>query len=347
MKRWKFFTNACLTVIMAAALSGCGSNASPQNGRSAPNAGPAPDQSASDITELTIGLDWYPNAVHSFLLAAEQQGYFREEHLNVHLQMPSDANDPLKLAAANQLDLAISYQPQIIQARSEGLPVVSIAALVQHPLNAVMVRSESGIESPKDLAGKSIGFPSMPLDESIVRNMVKTDGGDDSGLTFTDVGFDLIPALTGKQVDAIVGGYINHEQLLLEKNGVSLKVFKPTDFGIPDYYELVLATSDETLNKKQPALAAFLRAARKGQAYVNAHPEEALNLLLSKQAQEFPLDEQVEKQSLHILLPLMQSADASFGSQTEANWQTLSDWMYAEKLIGQPVQADAVMKQID
>ncbi|MCK9906750.1 ABC transporter substrate-binding protein, partial [Frankia sp. Cpl3] len=103
------------------------------------------------------------------------------------------------------VDLAISYQPQVVQARAEDIPVVSIAALVRHPLNVIMVRKESGITSPKELAGKNIGYPSAPLDESIVRNVVKADGGDDTGLKFTDIGFDIVPALTAKKVDAVVG----------------------------------------------------------------------------------------------------------------------------------------------
>jgi putative hydroxymethylpyrimidine transport system substrate-binding protein len=248
--------------------------------------------------------------------------------------------------AAGKVDMAISYQPQVVQARSEDIPVVSIAAIVRHPLNVIMTRKDSGINNPKDLAGKNIGYPSIPLDESIVRNVVKKAGGDDSGLKFTDIGFDIVPALTAKKVDAVVGGYINHEQLILEKNGVPVNVFKPSDFGVPDYYELVIATSDDTLSKKQKALEAFLRAAAKGQDYVAKHKEKALELLLSKQAKEFPLEADIETKSLEMLLPLMDAGDQPFGSQTVESWQTLIDWMKQEQLIKKDVKADDVMKNL-
>lgn len=176
--------------------------------------------------------------------------------------------------------------------------------------------------------------------------MVKHTGADDSGISFTDIGFDIVPALTGKKVDAVVGGYKNHEQLILEKNGIPVNVFAPTDFGVPDYYELVLATSDDTLGQKQQAIEAFLRAAGKGQKYVQENKEKALDLLLSKQANEFPLEKDIETKSLDILLPLMDAKDKPFASQTTESWQTLIDWMKKEKLIAQDVKVEEVMRDL-
>ncbi|CAM3552203.1 MULTISPECIES: ABC transporter substrate-binding protein [Brevibacillus] len=300
----------------------------------------------TQATELTVALDWYPNAVHSFLYAAQEQGYFKDENLNVHLQMPSDSNDPLKMVAAGQVDLAISYQTQLVAARAEGIPVLSVAALVRHPLNAIMTRKDSGLDSPEKLAGKAIGYPSIPFNESIVRTAVKHAGGDDSGLSFVDIGFDIVPALTGKKVDAVVGGYINHEQLILEKNGIELHVFPPTEFGVPDYYELVLTTSDDQYEQKKAVIEAFMRAAAKGQQYVKDNPKAALDLLLAKQAQEFPLEEDIETKSLETLLPLMDAEDKPFGYQTEESWQTLIDWMKEKSLITGEVKADQVMRNL-
>lgn len=90
--------------------------------------------------------------------------------------MPADSNDALKLVAANQIDLALSYQPQVLMARSENIPVRSIAAIVRHPLNHLMVPQAGDIHSPKDLTGKQIGYSSIPLYEAMIRTMIQNDG---------------------------------------------------------------------------------------------------------------------------------------------------------------------------
>ncbi|GLX68774.1 ABC transporter substrate-binding protein [Paenibacillus glycanilyticus] len=296
--------------------------------------------------ELTVLLDWYPNAVHTFLYAAEEEGYFAEEGLTVKLQTPADTNDALKLVATGKADLALSYQTQVAVARSEDIPVVSVGAIVRHPLNQLFVSEGTGITTPKDLEGKKIGYPSLPLDEAMVNTMVKADGGDPSKLNYVDIGWDLIPAMTTKRVDGIIGGYINHEKLLLEKEGEKLVAFNPADYGVPDYYELVLTASEKELGSNSDAIKRFLAAAAKGQAYTASHPDEALKLLLDKQSSDFPLDADIEKQSLDILLPLMDAGNEPFGSQSAESWNGIIGWLTEHGQIKKPVKAEDAFRNL-
>nr|WP_224753576.1 ABC transporter substrate-binding protein [Paenibacillus terricola] len=296
-------------------------------------------ESSSGETELTVLLDWYPNAVHTFLYAAEEQGYFKEAGLKVNLVTPADTNDALKLVATGKADLALSYQMQVAIARAEDIPVVSVGAIVRHPLNQLMVLDSDNISSPKDLVGQKIGYPSIPLDQAIVNTMVRTDGGDPSKLGYTDVSWDLIPSMTTKRVDAIIGGYINHEKLLLEKDGVKVTAFDPAKFGVPDYYELVLTASEDELKGKGDAIKRFVEASARGQQYTKEHPAEALQLLLDKQNSEFPLDADIEKKSLDILLPLMDAGEEPFGSQSEQSWTTVIQWLTEHGQLSKEVKA--------
>ncbi|MFF2484707.1 ABC transporter substrate-binding protein [Paenibacillus sp. NPDC058071] len=294
--------------------------------------------------ELTVLLDWYPNAVHTFLYAAEEQGYFAEEGLKVKLQTPADTNDALKLVAAGKADLALSYQMQVAVSRSEDIPVVSVAAIVRHPLNQLFATESSGIERPSDLIGRKIGYPSIPLYEAYVRTMAEADGSDQEKLRFTDVGWDLIPAMSTGQVDAIIGGYINHEKLLLEKEGVKLRTFNPVDYGVPDYYELVLTASESGAEQKAGAIAKFIRAAAKGQAYTENNPDEALQVLLNKQNEMFPLDPEIEKASLGVLLPLMNAGSEPFGSQSLDSWNSVIEWLDRQGLLSKPIKAEEAFR---
>ncbi|MEQ8199666.1 MAG: ABC transporter substrate-binding protein, partial [Clostridiaceae bacterium] len=169
-----------------------------------------------ELKEVTVLLDWYPNAVHSFLYAAEEQGYFKEEGLKVKFITPAGTDDGIKMVAADKADFAISYPKQVILARGENIPVKSVGAIVRSALNQLMVRKDSGVKTLKDLEGKKVGYPSFDIDKETVMTMVKEAGGDPSKINFVDVGYDLMPAIETKRVDAIIGGYINHEKILLE-----------------------------------------------------------------------------------------------------------------------------------
>lgn len=286
---------------------------------------------------LTLMLDWYPNAVHSFLYVAQEKGYFQEEGVEVEILMPAETNDPLRLAAAKQVDIAFSYQPQVVLAWSEGLPLVSVAAVVQHPLNTLMVLADSPVQSPRDLEGKTVGYPSLALDESITKTMVQADGGDPDQVQFLDIGWDLIPGLVTQRADAVIGGFINHEKVLLEREGYEVRLFPFTEYGVPDYYELVLVMHPEVLSDKREQVEAFWRAAKRAQQEVEAHPEEALAILFANQEQSFPLEEDIEQRSLEILLPLMKPEAGDFGHQDAQKWQEVADWLYGLGSISQPI----------
>jgi putative hydroxymethylpyrimidine transport system substrate-binding protein len=333
MKSRKWNKGAWLSMALAVVLigvTGCTSN----------------KETESAETELTVLLDWYPNAVHTFLYAAEEQGYYKEAGLKVKLQTPADTNDALKLVATGKADLALSYQMQVALSRSEDIPIVSVGAIVRHPLNQLLVLESTGIHSPKDLVGKKIGYPSLPLDQAIVNTMVKSDGGNPDKLSYTDVGWDLIPAMTTKKVDGIIGGYVNHEKLLLEKEGKKLLTFDPSHYGVPDYYELVLTASEDGLKSKSPAIKKFLEASAKGQDYTVNHPAEALQILLDKQSKEFPLDAEVEKKSLDILLPLMDAGKEPFASQSEQSWSSIIDWLMKQGQMKKDIKAEQAFRNL-
>jgi len=309
-------------------------------------AAPKATEKEQQLDELTVLLDWYPNAVHSFLFAAESQGYFEEAGLHVKLQTPADTNDAIKLVAAGKADLAISYQMQVAISRGEDIPIVSVAALVRHPLNQLFILDDKKVERPMDLAELKIGYPSIPLYESFVKTMFAHDGGDPSQLTFVDIGWDLIPAMTTGRVDAIIGGYVNHEKLLLEKEDVKLKTFIPSEYGVPDYYELVLTASEKGIEQKGDVFKRFIEAATRGFEYTMEHPSEALQYLLDKQSDNFPLDAEIEQQSLAILLPLMDAGTEAFGKQSEQSWQHAIDWLVEQGQLKKDIEAKDAFRNL-
>ncbi|WNF38728.1 ABC transporter substrate-binding protein [Bacillaceae bacterium IKA-2] len=301
----------------------------------------------TELAEVDIMLDWYPNAVHSYLYAAIENGYFEDEGIKVNIQFPANPTDPINLVAAGQITLGISYQPDVVIARgNQDVPIKAIAAIVRSPLNHTVFLEDSVINSPIDLEGKTVGYPGIPLNEALIKTMVETDGGDYDKVTMIDVGFELGSSLTTERVDAVTGAYINHEVPVLKHKGFETRYFNPVDYGVPSFYELVIVTNDDTWNERQADIEAFWRGATKGYEFMKNNPEDALAILLSNQNEaNFPLVEEVETQSLEILLPKMESA-LGFGSQDEAAWQETVDWMLELGLLNQAPSLDDIFVNI-
>ena len=321
-----------LSILMVFVLLLCGCSTNNNNGNS------------NKLKELDVVLDWYPNALHAFMYVAIEKGYYEEEGLKVNIQFPSNSNDAISLVAAGQADIGLYYQQDVIQARTkQNVPVKSIGAVVQGPLNIVLSLKEKNITTAEDLVGKTIGYAGTELSEALIRSIMNDVGADYSDVTMIDVGFDLMSSMTTGNVDATIGCLVNHEVPQMEEEGFSVNWFDLDEYGVPTYYEGVFLANDDAIQNDSETLKAFLRASAKGFADMKANPEEALQILLANQNEEnFPLSETVERKSMEVLLPMMETADAAFLSQSDECWQENIDWMLDQGLISETVDLDEV-----
>ena len=302
-----------------------------------------------ELKELDVVLDWYPNALHAFMYVAIEKGYYEEEGLKVNIQFPSNANDAISLVAAGQADIGLYYQQDVIQARAEqDVPVKSIGAVVQSPLNIILSLQEKEITSPEDLVGKTIGYAGTELSEALIRSIMEYVGADYSDVTMVDVGFDLMSSMTTGNVDATIGCLVNHEVPQMEEEGFEVNWFDLDEYGVPTYYEGIFLANDETIANDPDTLSAFLRASAKGFADTKQDPEGALETLLANQNEEnFPLSKTVEERSMETLLPVMETTDAVFLSQSDECWQENIDWMLSQGLISESVDLDEVRVNLE
>lgn len=308
------------------------------------------DKEASTNEEektVSIMLDWYPNAVHSYLYVAKEKGYFEEENLNVEFQFPANPTDPLTLAASGKVTMGLYYQPDVIMAKAnEDIPIKAVAAVVREPLNHVVYREDNPIQSPKELVDKKVGYPGIPINEALVKTIVEHDGGNYDDLEMINVEFELGSSLISEQVDAVSGMFVNHEVPLLRSQGYEVDYINPVDYGVPSYYEVVAVTSDDTWEADQEAIEAFWRAARKGFDYMVENPEDALDILLNNQDQaNFPLDKEVETESMNILLPKMKSEDG-FATQEISSWEATAEWLKEYGLIDEVPNIEDLIIQL-
>lgn len=291
---------------------------------------------SSSNDSVSVVLDWYPWSNHAGLFLAQQNGYFGDQHLNVKINVPSSTDDVLKLVGTGHDTFGISYETDVLLARQQGIPVKSIAALVQQPLNTIMALKSSGITHPKQLEGKKVGYPGIPSDESLLKTMMAADGGDISKVQLVNVGFNLVPALISGKVDAIIGGYDVHESILAEQQGYPVNVMHVQDWGVPNYYELVLVASDKTIQDDAPMVNRFMHAVIQGYNAASANHKAALDAIVAK----YPdTDVKMETVGMQRLAPLWTKGAPMFGWQTDQRWQQYADWMTKNGLLPSKVDA--------
>ena len=301
----------------------------------------------NNLKEVSIILDWYPNAVHSFLYTAIEKGYFKDEGIKLNIIYPSSPSDSLTLPAAKKADIGISYLNSVIMARAnENVPIKSFGAILQRSVNTVISLKEKNITSPKDFQNKIAGTSGGVLSETYLKSMMKSQNLDANSLKITDVGFELLTSMITNQGDFSIGNMINHEVPVIKEKGIEINYFLIDNFGIPQAYELVLVANDELLNQNKETYTKVLKAMQKGFEDVKNNPSESLNLLLSKQAiDQFPLSETVEKESLEILLPIMETPQNKFLTQTKKIWENNVNWLYENGIIQKKLPAENFIYQ--
>lgn len=292
----------------------------------------------SEKSELTVVLDWYPWSNHTGLYQAKDAGYYDGEGLEVDIEVPSDPAAVLQIVGSGRADFGISYQTDVLQARAEGVPVVSIAALVQHPLNSIMTLKESGITGPKQLEGKKLATPGIPSNDAYLATMLKHVGGDASRVEKIDVGFDLVSALVSKEVDAIIGAYWVHESIVAELQGYPVDIMRVEQYGVPDFYELVLVTNEEMVEDNSEIVRDFLFATVKGYDDARNNPEAAIDTLMEAAPDT---DRRVEERGIDLLAPLWTDGAPQFGWQEPERWRSYGEWMVGNDLLERPLDWDA------
>ena len=332
-----------LSLVMVLSMTACGS------GTEGSAVNDETKKTADDgLTEVNIVLDWYPNAIHGFIYDAIEKGYYEEEGIKVNVQFPSNTNDAMSMTAAGKAEVGIYYLPDVIMARAnQNVPVKCIGALAQSDLNIILSLKENNINSPKDLVGKTIGYSGTELSEAMVRTMMENAGVSADSVTMIDVGFDLMSAMTTKQVDATIGCMVNHEVPQMEKEGFEVSYFYPHEYGVPSSYELIFVSSDDMINNNADVLAGFMRASAKGFADMKADPEAVLDILLANQNEEnFPLDKDVEMRSMEILIPVLESKQGVFGAQEASIWQDNIDWLHSQGLLENDITPEELMADV-
>jgi putative hydroxymethylpyrimidine transport system substrate-binding protein len=307
-----------LALAAAAALAACGAKEEPT--------GPAARES------VRLMLDYFPNADHAGIYAAEGTGAFDRAGMDVEVQTPSDPSAPLKLLAAGRVDLAISYQPELMLAREQGQDLVAVGALVQVPLTSVVSIGKRAISSPEQLRGKTVGTAGIPYQSAYLKAILEDAGVDPASVREVNVGFNLVPAMLSGRVDATLGAFWNYEAIQLRLERKRPKVIRMEEAGVPTYNELVIVARRSDVREDGKRIRRFMRALGQGMNAVRKDPAAGVDPLLKANPD---LDRRLQTASVRATLEAFFPADSSkpFGWMDQAEWARYAAWMRSSGLL--------------
>ena len=228
------------TLFFSLILVGCGN----EEAKEKENNGTS--KSEKELEKITVVLDWTPNTNHTGLYVAKDQGYYEEEGLDVEIIMPGESGAD-QLVASGKADFGVSYQESITQARIQDVPIVSIAAVIQHNTSGFASPVEKNIVSPKDFEGKKYGGWGSPIEESVISSLMKQENADPEEVSIINIGNTDFFTAVERDVDFawIYYGWTGVES---ELRGKDINMVYLTDYSEKlDYYTPVLATNEEMI----------------------------------------------------------------------------------------------------
>jgi putative hydroxymethylpyrimidine transport system substrate-binding protein len=281
--------------------------------------------------ELELMLDYFPNADHAGIYAAQAGGHFEAVGLDVKIRQPPDPAAPIKQVAAGRVDLAVSYTPEVLRARDQGLRVVAVGALVREPLTSIISLPRARIREPADLAGKTVGTAGIDYQTAYLQTILEEAGVDPGRTNERNVGFSLTPALLTRRVDAILGGFWNYEGTELRLRGRRPRIIRIEDAGVPPYDELVLVANEDALERDEGKLRGFIGALSRGTEELRENPDRALDGLLETNPD---LDPRLQRAVVKVTLPyFLPPRGRPFGFQDPARWERFATWMRENELL--------------
>ncbi len=291
-----------------------------------------------ELQKIAVILDWVPNTNHTGIYIARENGYYNDEGLEVEIIQPSEGGSA-DLVAAGKGEFGISYQEQVTYARTTGnpLPIVAIAAIIQHNTSGFASPIEKNIKTPADFEGKKYGGWGSPMEEAMLKGLMEKYNADYSKLEIVNIGAsDFLTSIT-KDVDFawIFYGW-DGIKAELEDFPIDFMLLQDVD-PLLDFYTPLIIASETTIVESPGLVEKFLRATEKGYLFAIQNPEEAARLFLLDNSE---LDPELVTASQKYLSGQYRGDSAKWGTMEKSIWDDFSNWMFENDLLKKRLESD-------
>ena len=292
-----------------------------------------PCDGPAEVEDIKLMTDWFLWAATGPFAAAVDAGYFAEEGISLELLPAPDAAAPVKFAARGTVHFALSYVPETLLAQETGIPVISVGTTLRVLQSTTSYWPDTGISEPADLAGRTVGVTSDLQTQTYFDALLNYAGLTRDDVTIVDPGFASTQMLADREIEASAAQLVFTDAVRFPAlvNDTPAH-FVYTDYGVPDYYWMLILTETGFAEDNPNTVCRFLRATAKGiDAYLD-NPDPA-NAYIFAENEWLPLEVHAAMgENLREFWKDPETGRALW--QDEAVWQAAHDWALETGLIG-------------
>lgn len=323
MKFKKLISVGLVGVLVAGVLSGCSKKE---------------EKSANkDLEKVTVVLDWTPNTNHTGLYTALENGYYKEQGLDVEIVQPPEGG-AASLVASRKADFGISYQEEVTYAKTsdDPLPIKAIATVIQHNTSGFASPAEKNIKTPKDFENKIYGGWGSQSEPAVIESVMKKSKADFDKVKIADIGQDDFFTATTNNVD-FAWIYEGWDVVQAKLKGFDLNFIPIKDFDERlDYYTPVIITNEALIKDNPELIKKFMKATTEGYQFAIDKPEDAAKILV-KNAPE--IDEKLAIESQKFLATKYKDDAARWGEMQDKVWNNYTAFLKEYGLIKKDMKA--------
>lgn len=323
MKIKKYISIALAGALMLTTLSGCSKKE---------------EKSANKGEKVTVVLDWTPNTNHTGLYTALENGYYKDQGLDVEIVQPPEGG-AASLVASGKADFGISYQEEVTYAKTsdDPLPIKAIAAVIQHNSSGFASPKDKNIKTPKDFEGKIYGGWGSESETAAIKAVMEKTGADFDKVTIADIGQDDFFTATTNSVD-FAWIYEGWDVVQAKLKNFDLNFIPLNQFDKRlDYYTPVIISNETLLNDNPELAKKFMKATTEGYQFAIDNPEEAAKTLV-KHAPE--IDEELAIESQKFLASKYKDDAPRWGEMKDEVWNNYTAFLKEYGLINKDLKPE-------
>lgn len=334
-KGWKSKGAAAFAALLV--IAGCGAGGNGGSGNEG-GAAASPSATAQPLKEIKVVLDWTPNTNHTGLYVAAAQGMWEKRGLDVEIVQPPESGAD-QMVASGAAEFGVGTQEGLTLAREQDIPLVSLAAVIQHNTSGFASPAHKNITEPKDFEGYTYGGWGSPAEEAVIGSMMKEQGADVGKVNIVNMGMADFFTAVQKDID-FAWIFYAWTGIEAEQRGIPINMVYLSDFNEQlDYYTPVLETSEKMIAEQPDVVRAFVEGASEGYEYAIEHPAEAADILLEAVPD---LNAELVKESQEWLAGKYQDDAPRWGEQKREVWSGYAEFLREHDLLKKELDIDAM-----